>query len=91
MSVERLPIPQRAPAISEEEFAAWHDDPVTRWVIAACRKAAEENKEAWVEASWGGGNADPLLLNELRTRADAYQALSETTYFGWVRTHGENE
>ena len=91
MSVERLPVPQRQPAISEEEFAAWHDDPVTRWVLTACRKAADENKAAWIEASWEANNCDPLLLVELKTRADAYLALSDTLYAGWLRTHGEDE
>ena len=90
MSVERLPVQQRA-AISEEEFLSWHDDPVTRWVLSACRKAAEENKLAWVEASWDAGNPDPLLLTELRTRADAYLALADTQYAGWLKTHGEEE
>jgi hypothetical protein len=91
VSVERLPLPSRQPTISEEEFLAWFDDPVTQWVISACRRAADENKLAWVEASWESGTADPLLLMELRTRADAYLALAETQWAGWLKAHGEDE
>jgi hypothetical protein len=91
MSVAQLPLPSKPPAISEEEFLSWFDDPVTRWVLDACRKASEENKLAWLEASWDTGSADQALLIELRTRADAYQALAETRWEGWVRTHGEEE
>lgn len=91
MSVSQLPTPKRPPAVSEDEFLAWRDDPVTAWILAACRKASAEQREAWNDASWSGGNADPMLLTELRTRSDAYLALADTTYRGWVRTHGEDE
>lgn len=84
-------LPLRKPAISEEEFLAWRDDPVTRWVVAGCRNAADKNKQAWMEASWHGGSADPLALATLRTRADAYMALAETPYSEWLKAHGEGE
>ena len=99
MSVERLPIQQRA-AISEEEFLSWHDDPVTRWVLSACRKAAEENRLAWTDITWKDGNPDSpswrdppdhLTLVKLKSRADAYLALADTQYAGWLKTHGEDE
>lgn len=74
---------------SEEEFEAWRDSPTTRWVFAACAIAAAENKRVWDEASWDTGNCSPELLLELKTRADAYLALEQTTYDGWLETHGE--
>lgn len=78
-------------AISEEEFLAWHDDPVTRWVMEGATKAAAKNKLAWTDGSWATGRADQDALNELRTRADAYLALVETDFEGWRKAHGEEE
>jgi hypothetical protein len=72
---------------SEEEFTAWRDDRVTKWVMSACQKAAEENKQAWLEKSWGSGVADQMELTVCRVRADAYSALHETNYTGWLATH----
>jgi hypothetical protein len=71
----------------------WHptDEPVTQWVMAACAKAADDNKQAWVESSWESGQADQAALSEFRTRADAYRALEETNFEGWMATHGQDE
>ncbi len=77
--------------VSAEDFEQWRDNPVTRWVMAGCRKGAEANQQAWVEASWDGGQADPATLLELRTRADAYLALCETTHDRWAEINGETE
>lgn len=79
-----------ASRITAEEFASWREDPVTQWVLAACAKAADANRETWVAASWEGGQVDPLLRCELFTRADAYLALAQTDFEGWQKTHGED-
>lgn len=76
---------------SEEEFTAWRDDPVTQWVMSACRKAAEDNRQAWLSTSWESGRADQAALSEYRTRADAYRALEDTGYEGWLETHGQHD
>jgi hypothetical protein len=70
-----------------EEFATWKDHPVTRWVLSACAKTAAENREHWSNAAWNTGDAHQALLTENRTRADAYMALAQTEYEGWVETH----
>lgn len=74
--------------MSEEDFLAWREHPVTQWVFAAARKAAELQEIAWNEASWGDGKCDPMMLNELRTRADAYRALEETSFEDWCNVLG---
>lgn len=61
-----------------EEFAAWCAHPITRFVASAMQQAAEQQRDAWFARSWGDGQADPLALIELRTRADAYMAFLET-------------
>lgn len=86
-------VPLRSrPAVAEEEFLAWYDDPVTQWVLAACRKAADECREAWIAETWKkGGVPDPMIRLELFTMADAYRALADTQYAGWLATQGEDE
>ena len=69
-----------ASRVSAEEFASWRDDPVTEWVVAELSRAAEAQKAAWTEHSGDSGQCDPLLLNELKTRADAYRALADLSY-----------
>lgn len=62
---------------------------MTKWVQQACRLASDAQKAEWDGQSWGGGNCDPLLLKELSTRADAYNALAETSYEGWCEVLGQ--
>lgn len=38
--------------------------------------------------SWEGNSPDPLALAELRSRADAYAAIHETTYERWCEVAG---
>jgi hypothetical protein len=66
--------------VTSEEFDRWRDDAVTRWVARAFTKLADDNKALWLDQSWGAGRADQETLTELRTRADAYNALAEATY-----------
>jgi hypothetical protein len=66
--------------ITAEEFAAWLADPVTVVVLKAHADVAEQQKQGWLDASWDGQNPDPLLLTELKTRADAYRAIAECSY-----------
>lgn len=71
---------QPQPSVSEEEFGAWRDEPITRRILDTLGAMADAQREGWLTASWEGGNNDPLLLTELRTRADAYRALAEGSY-----------
>ena len=75
-------------APSAEAFAAWYDDPITRFVLEACGKAAGECRESWSEKAWASGEADQVELIVARTRADAYDALRDTDYLGWCATMG---
>lgn len=69
---------------SEDEFTVWREDPVTRWVLMLCRKTAHQAFEAWSRGAWESGTVDPQELVRDRTRADAYLALEQTDYDGWV-------
>ncbi len=68
---------------SEEDFITWRDNGVTRWVMRAVENVAAKQEKTWLAASWEGGVVDPLVLTELRTRADSYRALIETGYYDW--------
>lgn len=63
--------------VTEEEFLAWRNDPVTQYVLEAYQRMALEQKAAWCEVSWEGGHCDSFELCALRTRADAYKSMSE--------------
>ena len=72
-------------APSRDEFAAWRDDPVTRFVMAALERNADECRDEWLRKSWNTGEADQAVLIGLRERADAllgftadYEAFCET-------------
>ncbi len=65
--------------IEPDDFEAWRAHPVTEAVSKALVMLAERNKQKWIDASWDGGNADPLVLAELKARAQMAQDLSELT------------
>jgi hypothetical protein len=66
--------------IEKEDFEQWQAHPVTEEVARALRSLAEQAKLKWIEASWEGGNTDPLLLADLRARHQITSDLSELTY-----------
>jgi hypothetical protein len=71
----------KAPSL--EAFNAWLDHPVSQMVFIALQNMAEEQQKEWLERSWQNGQSNPVLLTELRTRADAYQAMADTNYYGF--------
>lgn len=72
-----------------EEFARWRDDSVTGWVFKALARNAEECRQTWDSASWGHGHANPTLLTEMRTRADALRSIIDADYEAFCQTLGE--
>jgi hypothetical protein len=74
-------------APTEEEFQAWRDHPVTQWVIGAFDIVAEEQKQAWLNATWEAGQCDSYELLALRTRADTYQAMKDSDYSDFIAAH----
>lgn len=76
---------------SEEEYTVWREDPVTRWVLLLCRKTAHQAFEAWSQGAWQSATADEKELIRDRTRADAYLALEQTDYDGWVAAAESDE
>ena len=66
--------------INKEDFEQWRAHPVTEAVSLALQKLAERNRQVWIDTSWGGGEANPLTLSDLKARAEMAQDLSELTF-----------
>lgn len=76
--------------ITQADFSTWREHPVTEWVVEQMVRLSDEQKQAWLDASWETGNADILMLTELRTRADAYRAIPETDYARFCELAGQD-
>jgi len=64
---------------------------VTRWVMGAMASFAGLQRDEWITRTFDNGEPpDPVLLSELRTRADAYRAIPDTTYEDWMSAHGND-
>lgn len=75
-----------------EEFEAWRDSPVTQWVLEAFRIMAQLQRVAWIEHTWhGDGDPTRELQVELRTRADAYQAIADASHDDIVSVYEPEE
>lgn len=66
--------------IDKDDFDAWRDNPVTQAVFSAHKKLAEQAKQAWVSASWNGGDLKPELLADLRATARVSEDLVMLTH-----------
>lgn len=71
--------------MTEDDFLAWREHPVTKWVFNAVEIFAEEQKAEWLRASWGTATVDEKVLLVLHTRADAYRSLIESSFADWER------
>lgn len=56
--------------ITKEDFDLWRDNIVTEEVFRAFDKLVQRAKDQWLAASWGAGIVDPVLLADLRARAE---------------------
>ena len=63
--------------IEKEDFELWLAHPVTEQVMRALKRLSEKSKEEWLAKSWDGGNNDPLLLADLRARAQVVTDLTD--------------
>jgi uncharacterized phage-associated protein len=59
--------------ITKEDFESWRDNPVTEEVFRAFDWLGEKAKQQWLAMSWDKGNCDPVLLADLRARAQVVE------------------
>lgn len=69
--------------MKRDEFETWLKEPVTQYIFKAVRKAAEQEKAEWLRQSWEGGEANPVSLCELRSRAMALTELCDNDFETW--------
>ena len=73
-----------------EDWESWRAHPVTQWVFRALEAAAETQRLAWMAGTWEQGQTpDPLILTELKVRADSFLSLSQGNYEDFCAMNGE--
>lgn len=65
--------------IETDDWETWTANRVTEAIFKMFEIEAAKAKQAWVDASWNGGQANPVLLASLRARAEAFEQLREMT------------
>jgi hypothetical protein len=75
--------------VTEEDFIAWRDNPVTQWVMEAYRISAAMCEQEWTTASWQFGNANQRTLDELRNKAMTFASIYEATFDDIQARHDE--
>lgn len=66
--------------ITEEQFTDWLNSPVTEEILEALERRSEIIKQAWVSQSWDEGQADQLVLQTLKAKAETYKALANINW-----------
>lgn len=66
--------------IGREDFDMWKDHPVTVHVFNKLKEVADAAKDKWLASSWDQGASDPLLLADLRARAEVVNDLITVSY-----------
>ena len=54
--------------IDPDTFDEWQAHPITEALYRVCEAGIKEATEAWMQSTLAGGNCDPMLLKEMRTR-----------------------
>jgi hypothetical protein len=66
--------------INKEDFEAWLASPVTEEVFSLLKAKADTARWTWNNNSWYAGTVDPLLLADLRARAEALIQVTEIDF-----------
>lgn len=66
--------------ITEEDFEAWRENPVTKSLLGILADMVQDTKNKWDAVAWVGGSADPLLLADLRARAEVLVDMIEISF-----------
>ena len=66
--------------MTKEEFDAWWQSPIAEEVRRALESMKQRAKDNWHVASWERGETDPVLLADLRARAQVIDDLCALTF-----------
>ena len=75
--------------IDPEEFDQWRDNAITRYVFAAMRAYAEDQKQDVIRMAWDGGAIDPGELQKRRGQAFSALYFADATLEEIERYHTE--
>lgn len=64
----------------KEAYEAWRNHPMTVEVMVALKALGDQCKEKWIRHSWDSGNADPLMLADLRARYEVVEDITDLTF-----------
>ncbi len=65
--------------IDRDDFEEWMANPMTQRLMAVCERWEHQAKTLWVNASWAGGQTDPVVLSRLRERARTLEQIRNIT------------
>lgn len=62
--------------IDTDQWGDWLGHPLTEALLRFLEREAEKQKANWLQVSWDGGQADPLMLAKLQERARTLQQVA---------------
>lgn len=65
--------------IDPETFEEWTAHPITEALMRMCEVAEVQARNAWMSATVDGGNCDPFMLKEIRTRIAVLREIRSVT------------
>lgn len=77
--------------MTEEDFLAWREHPMTRWFMEAFRLSAAQCEQQWRDGSWQSGIADQAALSELRAKASVFEDVFMATFADIQARHDEHQ
>lgn len=77
--------------MTEEDFTAWRDHPMTQWFMEAFRLSAKQCADQWAEGSWISGIADQAALSEMRAKASVFEDVFKAEFADIQARHDEHQ
>ena len=66
--------------MSEDDFLAWREQPMTQWFMTAFANTAALCEREWKDGSWETGVADQSALAQLKAKHEAYRAVVDADW-----------
>lgn len=66
--------------MTEEDYLAWREQPMTQWFMAAFKNTASVCEHEWKDGSWASGEADQGALDMLKAKHAAYSSVFEADF-----------
>lgn len=77
--------------MTEEDFLAWREHPVSQWFFRAHEVSAALCERAWKEASWDSGVADQAALSVLKAKYEVFRGVVDADFSDIEARQDEHE